>query len=61
MTFEEAFAKFIVAYEAERHLQERFKYESGLDATEGIYLSRLRDLASEALYEAAKYADLGHR
>lgn len=61
MTFNEAFRAFIVAYEADRALQERCNHESGIDLASCVYFQHLREVASSALYETAKYADLGHR
>lgn len=61
LTFEQAFRAFIVAFEAERDFQRRCCVESGLDVMMGVYLSHLRDVASSALFDVAKFADLRHR
>lgn len=61
LTFEEAFRAFIVAFEADRDLQERCNHESGIDVAETVIRAYDRQVAYERLLDVAKFADLGHR
>lgn len=53
MSFEQAFAEFVVAFDRNQALQARCMYESGIDPAQCVYVRYLLTVASEAMEVAA--------
>ena len=51
--FQQAFAVFIVAYERNRHLQDRCVAGESVDTAKCVYFDYLRNQASEELYRVS--------